>query len=170
MKEIEKRLKKVPDGAYFTGTINGVFVGGRIRKENDTIYFCTNSSQANGDNCSNKYGYNYSLAIDHSVDDDIKIVKGKSDLPKEINIGGYTASVSSKQVIVGCQTVTFAQVKNLLDVLKAINKFPKVVVGNYSCDYEDAILKKGSVALNGEHVTIQEVEKVYKEMLRLQKK
>lgn len=172
MRKLEKKLEKAPSGAYFIGTILSIFVGGRICKENNNIYFCTNCSELSGDDCRNKYGYKYSWRLDNYVEDDIKIVKGKNDLPKEkeIEIASYKATVSSKQVIVGCQIVTFEQVRNLLNVLKAINKFPKVEVGDYNVDHGNIILGKGEVELDGNILYINEVENVYKEMLKLQRK
>jgi len=58
---------KYCNGEHFTGNINNITCEGKIRIEDNVIYFCTNDSRLRGNNCNNKHGYEYSWQADRFV-------------------------------------------------------------------------------------------------------
>ena len=57
----------IKDGDEFTGVINELECSGKISIESDKIFFCTNHSNLNGADSSNKHGYVNSWILDSTV-------------------------------------------------------------------------------------------------------
>lgn len=55
------------DNYEFEGIIKQIKCSGKIRVENDQVFFCTNISNLNGIACQNRYGFLYSYRLSQNV-------------------------------------------------------------------------------------------------------
>ena len=121
---------KVPNGTYMTAKIEGKLCKGAIYKEDTNMWFCQNSKD--GDEAPYKLGFKYSWNFSQTPDGthssgvtDIKFPPKPArvniePIPAMVRVGTYNARVSKNSITVGCQTITRAQVKAVLDAMNNI--------------------------------------------------
>lgn len=115
MKKKKIDWDKVKVGTWFTADIVKSKTIGKIQKEGGVIYFCNNNSEADGDSCDNRLGFEYSWQLDDAVKN-IKLLKAK---PKGfifkpiVQVGSYNCTFYKGYVMVGCTKVPNGLVKRI---------------------------------------------------------
>lgn len=109
-------------GTWFTATVNGTNVVGKIQKENGDFYLCQNKEE--GTICSDTLGFNYSWIVgngglqtlkENGVDS-LVLHKKKPDYYKfepVVKINEYIVTFYSTHIMVGCTKVTNAMIKKV---------------------------------------------------------
>ena len=116
-------LKENPKpGTWFTATINGTDVVGKVQKEDGAFYLCQNKED--GTECSNTLGFKYSWRVDKGTLEALEyndvcnlvILKEKPDYFKFepiFKIGLYAVTFNKGYIMVGCTKVTNAMIKKV---------------------------------------------------------
>ena len=147
-----KRLELLPtiidksnikDGDEFTGVIKEFECSGKISIESDKIFFCTNHSNLNGADSSNKHGYVNSWIFDSTVTSiiinnkeviDLKLVTPSRNFPIEIG-----------------KTYNSELIKMDEDIYEGLHSFKNLddAKSSYVQIYVECIIPKGSKYYEG---------------------
>ena len=125
------KIIRVPDwsrilvGSKFTGTIWGKGIAGRIQKEEETIYLCTNNENAGGSQCDDMMGFKYSYCLGQGTKEEmagegVEILTITLDptFKPAPTIAGRAVIFKKGYIEVGCTTVSNKQVREIVKLLQ----------------------------------------------------
>lgn len=128
IKSYEIDWKKVPEGTYFIGTIEGIKCYGQIQSEGEEIFLCQN--RKDGSDTNNKFSYKYSWTTDSGspselLENGVKGLKLYNTRPKEfkvpkewVSVGGDEVRFLKGKIKIGCQDVSNEMVRKIVKKLK----------------------------------------------------